>query len=100
MLAARMSEERARLAESRRRKTSTRPDQRVTFIDRHEIGIDRRREGRVVELDRVIQRVVLGSPLPRGAYLDVASHYTQVRSFLVLGEFGRKEARLDVQRER
>jgi hypothetical protein len=30
----------------RRRKASARPDQRVTFIDRHEVGLDRRREGR------------------------------------------------------
>jgi hypothetical protein len=33
----------------------------------------------------VIHGVVLGSPLPRGAYLDVTSHDAQVRSLLVLG---------------
>jgi len=42
----------------------------------------------------VIHGVVLGSPLPRGAYLDVAGHDAQVRSLLVLGEFGRRKRAL------
>src|SRR5882724_2474105 len=48
----------------------------------------------------MIDGVLLGGPLPRGTYLDVAGHSAQVRSLLVLGRFGRKEARLDVERER
>ena len=80
---------------------SARPDQCVAVIDRDEVGVDRRREGRVVELDRVVDGVdVLGGPLPRGTYLDITDHHAQVRSFLVLGGFGRKEARLEVERER
>src|SRR5882672_3097579 len=48
----------------------------------------------------MIDGVLLGGPLPRGTHLDVAGHSAQVRSLLVLERFGRKEARLDVERER
>ena len=48
----------------------------------------------------MIHRIVLGGPLPRGTNLDVTRHHAQVRSLLVLGGLGRKEARLDVERER
>lgn len=41
----------------------------VAVIDRDEVGVDRRQEGRVVELDREIHRIVLGGPLPSGTYL-------------------------------
>src|SRR5437879_3815448 len=79
---------------------SARPDERVAVIDRDEVGVDRRREGRVGELHRVIDGVLFRGPLPRGAYLNVAGHHAQVRRLLVVGGFGRKEAYLDVEQER
>jgi hypothetical protein len=51
-----------------------RPDERVTFLafDLDQCGVDRRREARVVELDReVVAVLLLRLLLPRGAELDV-----------------------------
>jgi hypothetical protein len=55
--------------------TSARPDERVTVIDCYEVGENRHREGRIVELDRVLNGVFFRGPLPRGSYLDVAGHH-------------------------
>jgi len=51
-----------------------RPDERVAFLafDLDQRRVDRRREARVVELDReVVAVLLLGLLLPRGAELDV-----------------------------
>jgi hypothetical protein len=78
---------------------SARPDERVAALDLDEVGEDRSREGRVVELHRVIDGVVFRGPLPGGADLDRAGEDAQGRGLLVRRRLGRDEAGFDVERE-
>ena len=55
----------------RARVGSARPDERVDVIDRDEVGVDWCREGRIVELHRVIHSVLLRRPLPGRTDLDL-----------------------------
>src|SRR6267154_1014590 len=69
----------ARRANRRGSGRSARPDEGVIGLALEEVGVDRRREGRIVELDRVILCVLLRGAVPRGPYLDVAHQHPQVR---------------------
>src|SRR5271163_1777115 len=78
---------------------SARPDEGVIGLALEEVGVDRRREGRIVELDRVILGVLLRGSAPRGTYLDVADQHPQVRGLVVGRLVGWDEAGFDVERE-
>src|SRR5258705_2277602 len=62
----------ARRASRRGSGRSARPDEGVIGLALEEVGVDRRREGRIVELDRVILPVLLLGPAPRGPHSDIA----------------------------
>ena len=81
---------------------AARPDQHeaVVALTPHQRGVDRRREGRIVELDREIFAVaILRGLLPGGAELSGAGEDAIVRRLVVV-LIGRDELRFDVKRER